>query len=54
MNLPTLDGKGRIVVPCSIRDAMHLKPGDLVYLEPDLERTLRISKVHIDEGVVWK
>ncbi len=38
-----MDGKGRLTLPRSVREALHAKPGDVFYLQPD-EGGLRIVK----------
>lgn len=41
----TIDSAGRVVIPKTVRDALHLAPGDTLLLESDGERvTLRVQR----------
>jgi AbrB family looped-hinge helix DNA binding protein len=49
----TIDAAGRIVVPKSLRDAMHLRPGqtiDIVFTDGRLEIEVASADVHVCES----
>jgi AbrB family looped-hinge helix DNA binding protein len=40
-----LDEKGRLTIPRTIREELHLEPGDVLFLETDqVSRTLQLAK----------
>jgi AbrB family looped-hinge helix DNA binding protein len=40
-----IDEKGRLTLPRSLRDELHIQPGDTVFLNPDPEtQTLHVAK----------
>ena len=53
----TIDAAGRVVIPKTIRDALHLTPGDTLSLESDGEsvtlRSLRPGSPLIKERGIW-
>lgn len=53
----TIDAAGRIVIPKTVRDALHLAPGDTLALESDGEsvtlRTLRPGSPLQKERGIW-
>lgn len=53
----TIDAAGRIVIPKTVRDALHLAPGDMLALESDGEsvtlRTLRPGSPLQKERGIW-
>lgn len=53
----TIDGAGRVVIPKSVRDALHLAPGDTLALESNGEtvtlRSLRPGSPLRKERGIW-
>lgn len=41
----TVDSKGRVAIPSEIRAALNIHPGDVLFVESDVElRVLRVAK----------
>lgn len=49
-----VDSKGRLALPQDLRLFLHIEPGDVFFIKPDKDDTLRLAKVENPFDVLAK